>query len=257
MKAVDINSKTDRLSNSIRNCRRCDLALTRHNALPGEGNLNADLFFIAQAPGREEDKEGCMFIGPSGKVLDQLFSFLDFDREDVYMTNLVKCFLPKCRKPHQEEINSCSIYLDKEILLVNPSVLIPLGYHATKAVLGRYQFNIPNRKSFPDLFGNLKTAGKRKIFPLRHPSAVVHNENLFEILRKNYLKLNVIMRTCKWYSMCPMKVYYEKGMLSKSWIEQYCKGDWSACTRYKMEEKGLPHPDNMLPDGTIDQTLKK
>ncbi len=256
MKEVDKNNKIVQLNRRIKNCRGCDLALTRQNALPGEGNLNAKFFFIAQAPGREEDKEGRMFIGTSGKVLDQLFSFLDFDREDVYMTNLVKCFLPKCRKPHQEEINACSKYLDNEIILVDPSILIPLGYHATKAVLGRYKFNIPNRNGFPDLFGNLKTAGKRKIFPLRHPSAVVHNEKLFDTLKKNYLKLNVIMKTCKWYSMCPMKFYYEKGMLSKSWIDQFCKGDWSACTRYKMEEKSIPHPDNMLPDGTIDQTLK-
>lgn len=256
MKTNTTNDTFDQLCRKIRNCRRCNLALTRQNALPGEGNLNATLFFIAQAPGREEDKEGRMFTGPSGKVLDQLFSFLDIERNKVYMTNLVKCYLPKCRKPHQDEIDACKVYLDKEIELVNPSILIPLGYHAIKAVLGRYQFDIPDRNAFPELFGKLKIAGKRKILPLRHPSVVVHNKYLFEILKENYSKINVIMKPCRWYSMCPMKYFYERGMLSKSWIDQYCKGDWTACKRYQMEEKGIFHPDNMLPDGTIDKTLE-
>jgi DNA polymerase len=244
------------LKAKVKNCRLCRLAETRHQAVPPEGDPNASIMIVAQAPGREEDSKGKMFLGPSGEVLDRLFESIGLTREEVYMTNLLKCFLPNCRKPHQDEIDTCNVYLDREIELVNPEILVPLGYHPIKHLLKKFNLEVPNRHDFPDIFGNLVVAGKYKILPLRHPASVVHESTNFEKLEKNYRKLMVVNKTCKWYQMCPMKHFFEQGKLSKYWIDKYCKGDWESCRRYQMEENNIPHPDNMLPDGTIDHNLE-
>ena len=114
-----------RLNEEIRACNKCRLSETRINALPGEGDLNARLMLIAQAPGENEDQEGIMFIGPSGKVLDELLQMSGVDRREIYMTNLVKCMLPKYRKPKQDEIDICSDYLDREIELIGAASWCP------------------------------------------------------------------------------------------------------------------------------------
>jgi DNA polymerase len=101
-----------RVQEEIRNCYRCRLSETRIHALPGEGDLDARIMLIAQAPGEKENKNGSMFIGPSGRILDELLDNIGVSRDSLYMTNLVKCMLPKYRKPRQDEIEACSIYLD-------------------------------------------------------------------------------------------------------------------------------------------------
>ena len=107
--------KIQELNAEVKRCNECRLSETRINALCGEGNLDAKFMIIAQAPGENEDRDGEMFIGPSGKVLDELLRISDIDREELYMTNLVKCMLPKYRKPKQDEIDICSDYLDKAV----------------------------------------------------------------------------------------------------------------------------------------------
>ena len=97
---------------------------------------------IAQAPGGNEDREGKMFIGPSGKVLDELLAEIDIQREEIYITNLIKCMLPKNRKPKSDEIAACSPYLEREMELIGPRILAPLGYYATRFVLGKYGVQI-------------------------------------------------------------------------------------------------------------------
>lgn len=98
-----VDSAFRNLNAEIRTCRRCRLAKSRINALCGEGDLHAELMLIAQAPGEKEDREGKMFISPSGRVLDELLAGVGIQREKIYMTNLIKCMLPKNRKP----ISSC------------------------------------------------------------------------------------------------------------------------------------------------------
>ena len=82
-------------------------------------------------------------------------------------------------------------------------------------------------------------------------------QDIEKVLIENYRKLNVLFKHCKWHPTCPMKRFYEEGILDRKWIELYCKGDWESCIRYEMEESGKPHPDWMLPDGTIDGKLRK
>ena len=249
--------KIEELNKQMKECKRCRLYKTRRNAICGEGNLNAKIMLIAQAPGEKEDKEGRMFVGPSGKVLDELLTKAGVSREEIYMTNLIKCMLPKYRKPKEDEIKACSYYLNEEIKLINPEVLVPLGYYATHYIFEKYGISLPSKEEFSSVFGKLFLAGNKKILPLPHPATLLYNPELKKDLIKSYRKLGVLLKDCKWYPVCPMRSFYEEGKLDRKWIELYCKGDWESCVRYQMEEEGKVHPDWMLPDGSLDDKLRK
>ncbi|MBW1916599.1 MAG: uracil-DNA glycosylase [Deltaproteobacteria bacterium] len=238
------------------NCQRCQLALTRTKVLAGEGKVDSRLLLIAQAPGELEDREGRMFIGPSGPILDEFLKAAGLSRTEIYMTNLVKCHLPKNRRPKQEEIDACSPYLAQEIAIIMPAVLVPLGYFATRYILAKYNASRPAARSeFRNLYGKLILAVDQKIFPLPHPSALLYNRSFKPAILEMYKKLRVLSQPCKWYPLCPMRRFYEQGRLAPFWIEYYCQGDWESCVRYQMEEKGEYHSDTMLPDGSYLETL--
>ena len=174
------------LNNQINECTRCRLSSERIHAVCGEGTVNARLFFIAQAPGEMEDKAGKMFVGPTGKVLDELFSEISLKREEVYMTNLIKCRLPKNRKPKTDEIEFCGKYLVREIEIVKPDFLIPLGYHATKYILSRY---CSENLLSSDFAGKLIYCNGQKIYPLRHPSAVLYNPSFQQTMIRDFKRI--------------------------------------------------------------------
>jgi len=248
--------KINRLNEEIRKCKKCGLSETRINVLCGEGNLNARIMLIAQAPGENEDREGRMFIGPSGKVLNELLSISEVKRSELYMTNLIKCMLPKYRKPKADEIKACSEYLNKEINIINPEFLVPLGYYATRYIFEKYEVPIPDKIDFHSVYGRLFWNGK-KIYPLQHPAALLYNPDIRDKIIKNYKKLKIFLQECKWYEVCPMKMFYDRKVLERKWVELYCKGDWESCIRYQLEENDEYHEDWMLPDGTIDLRLKE
>jgi DNA polymerase len=183
--------KIKKLNNRIKECNRCRLSSERIHVVCGEGNVNARLFFIAQAPGEMEDKAGKMFIGPTGKVLDELFYEVSLKREEVYMTNLIKCRLPKNRKPKSDEIEICGEYLEQEIESVKPEFLIPLGYHATKYILSRY---CNENSSSSDFVGKLIDCNGQKIYPLRHPSAVLYNPSLKDIMLEDFRRISGLQK---------------------------------------------------------------
>ncbi len=247
----------DELNKMITVCKKCRLSETRTNAICGEGNLNAKIMLIAQAPGEKEDREGKMFVGPSGKVLDELLNKAGIKRHEIYMTNLIKCMLPKYRRPKQDEIKTCSYYLDEEIKLINPKILAPLGYYATCYIFQKYDMLSPSKAEFSSMCGKLFLAKDKKIFPLPHPATLLYNPDFKQDLIKNYRKLQVLLKDCKWFLVCPMKRFYEQGKLDKKWIELYCKGDWESCVRYQMEKQGRFHPDWMLPDGSLEEGLER
>jgi len=249
--------KLEDLKQKIRKCKKCRLWETRINALPGEGNYNARVMLVAQAPGENEDRDGKMFIGPSGKKLDELLQEADVSRQEIYVTNLIKCMLPKYRKPKQDEIELCSVYLDKEIEIINAAILVPLGYYATRYIFLKYDITIPPKNELRTVFGSLSVTRERKIFPLPHPATLLYNNSIKKEIVEKYRKLTVLLTDCKWYPVCPMKRYYEGGYLEKEWIDRYCQGDWKSCIRYQMEERGEFHPVWMLPDGNFDERLQQ
>ena len=250
------NQEIDSLNEEIKSCRKCRLSETRINALPGEGNLNAKIMLIAQAPGAEEDRSGKMFTGPSGKVLDELFRINRIDRNSLYMTNLVKCFLPKYRKPKQDEINVCSPYLDEEIEIINPEVLVTLGYYAYSYLMDKFHLPKPDKNDLSSINGRLILAGNYKILPLKHPVSLLYNKDTKNEMVKSYSVIKVLENTCKWYQVCPVKYFTDRGLIDEKWVKLYCKGNWESCIRYQMEESGKYHPDWMLPDGTLNKALK-
>jgi DNA polymerase len=177
-------------------------------------------------------------------------------RSEIYMTNLVKCFLPRYRKPRADEIQACAPYLDEEIELIDPAVIAPLGWFANRYVLEKYDLPVPGRSEFEGISGRLLLAGGRRVYPLRHPAALLHNPSLKPHMESTYGKLGVFLAECKWYPVCPMKFYHQAGRLDGEWIDRYCQGDFESCVRYRMEESGLPHSDWMLPDGSEDKSLR-
>ena len=179
------------LNSKIKKCRRCRLAKSRVNVLCGEGNLHAELMLIAQAPGGNEDREGKMFIGPSGKVLDELLAEIDIQREEIYITNLIKCMLPNNRKPKSHEISACSAYLEREIDLIGPKILAPLGYYASRFILEKFGVQIPAKPDFRKVYGQVLKIGDQQIIPLQHPSAVLHDASIKEAMVRNYRTLRL------------------------------------------------------------------
>ncbi len=173
----------------LQNCKLCELYKTRVNALIGEGNLQADIMLIAQAPGELEDKADKMFIGPSGLILDKLMVHAGIERSQIYLTNLLKCILPQNRRPKQKEIMACSKYLDMEIEEIDPEVIVPLGYYATKYMFEKNGFKEFSKKEFPELIGKIFVIEKYKIFPLSHPASLLYHNEFIDKAYENFSNL--------------------------------------------------------------------
>jgi len=176
----------------LQNCTRCSLSQSRTHALAGEGNMNADMMLIAQAPGELEDRENRMFIGPSGNTLHALLKESNINENDLYMTNLIKCVLPKNRRPKQSEIKACSMYLDIEIEKIAPKILVPLGYYATKYIFEKYSLQQFARSEFPEFIGKLLVGDNRKIFPLSHPALLLYRNEYYKTSLENFTNLKKI-----------------------------------------------------------------
>jgi DNA polymerase len=213
---------------------------------------------IALSPGENEDRENKMFNGPSGRVLDNLLNTAGIKRDSIYMTNLVKCMLPKNRRPKMLEIETCSQYLDEEIAVIKPEILVPLGYYATRYIFEKYHADPPAaREDYAQIYGKLIFTDNQKIYPLPHPASLLYHPSFKDQTSELYRKLQVLSHDCKWFPVCPMKYFFKEGSLGRKWIELYCRGDWQSCVRYDLEERGKYHPDWMLPDGTLEEKLKE
>ena len=124
----------ERLVREIASCTRCPLHLSRRNPVPGEGPLDADVMVVGEAPGRKEDEEGRPFVGPAGQLLNRLLELAGLRREEVYITNVVKCRPPGNRDPRPEEVEACLPYLRRQIRLIRPKLIIAVGRHAARTL---------------------------------------------------------------------------------------------------------------------------
>ncbi len=184
------NSKThllEKLYQELKNCQKCSLASTRTQVVCGEGNINSNVFLIGLAPGKDEDKKGRMFVGRAGKVLDELLKKASLHRSYFYMSNLIKCMLPNNRPPKKTEIEACTPYLDEEIEIINPDVLVPLGFFATKYIFSKY--GISCKIEMNSICGKIFFAENKKIMPLHHPASLLYSPNLKSIMERTYIKL--------------------------------------------------------------------
>lgn len=136
MKESNKEDKLKKINEKIKICKKCSLSKGRTQAVCGEGNIEAKLMFIGEAPGFEEDRQGSPFVGEAGKLLTNLIEKMGFKRQDVYITNTVKCHPPENRDPFEEEVSLCFDYLQSEIDIVSPKVIMTLGKVATYVLMG-------------------------------------------------------------------------------------------------------------------------
>lgn len=157
------------LEERVRACRRCPLARLRTNAVPGEGNRRAELMFIGEAPGADEDAQGRPFVGRAGKLLRRIIAAMKFREDEVYITNLVKCRPPDNRNPGRDEVEACHPFLTEQIRLIRPRVIVTLGKVPT-------DFFVPSRLGISALRGTFVEHAGIPVMPTFHPSYLVRNE---------------------------------------------------------------------------------
>jgi uracil-DNA glycosylase family 4 len=166
-------------------CRDCELAKYRTKVVPGEGAEDASLLFIGEAPGWHEDQQGRPFVGPAGQFLDQLLTSIGLRREEVYIANVIKCRPPQNRDPLPAEIQSCHKWLDRQIEIIQPQMIITLGRYS----LARY---FPN-ESIGKIHGKPRKLGDVIYYPMYHPAAALHQGSLRRTIETDMLKIPQIL----------------------------------------------------------------
>jgi uracil-DNA glycosylase family 4 len=167
-------------------CEKCPLARSRTLAVPGEGSATADLMFVGEGPGRDEDIQGRPFVGDAGQLLTKIIQAMGLSREDVYITNIVKCRPPGNRNPHLDEISSCTPYLRQQLELIKPRIIVSLGNVPTKHLL-------ETSSGISALRGQFHTYGDIQIMPTFHPSFLVRNEHNRELRRNVWEDMKKVM----------------------------------------------------------------
>jgi DNA polymerase len=171
---------------NVINCQLCKLCNSRNNAVPGQGNLDAKILFVGEAPGKNEDKRGLPFIGFAGKLLEEALKKSGIGRGKVYITNVVKCRPPNNRIPDKNEINTCLSYLKKEIQIISPTIVCILGATALQSLL--------NLKNMQLYHGKTITFDNIKYFITYHPAATIYNSDLKELFFK---EINLVVNMIK------------------------------------------------------------
>jgi len=170
-----------------RTCTRCsELAATRTTVVFGSGNADADLMFVGEAPGANEDKAGLPFVGQAGKLLDKLLGEIGLERGDVWICNVLKCRPPGNRDPHPVEIENCQDYLFRQIELIEPRVVCTLGNFSTK-LLRADPTGITRLHGQPEI----RVIGTRavRLYPIYHPAAALYTPRMLETLREDFARL--------------------------------------------------------------------
>jgi uracil-DNA glycosylase len=162
------------IAEEVRNCCCCGLGKTRKNAVPGEGNPNAQIVFVGEAPGADEDEQGRPFVGRAGQLLDKIIAAMGLQRKDVFICNVLKCRPPENRDPKPDEIISCIHFLEKQLEIIKPEIIVALGAHAARTLL-------KSNDSIGQLRGkflNYYTAsgyGPIKLMATYHPAYLLRN----------------------------------------------------------------------------------
>jgi len=174
-------SALSELYEEMARCEECELSRHRSRVVPGEGPEEADILFIGEAPGWYEDQQGRPFVGPAGHFLEELLRSIGLGREDVYIANVIKCRPPSNRDPLPSEVKACRRWLDRQIALIRPKLIVTLGRHSLA------QF-------FPgDAIGKVRgTARKLEgtiYFAMYHPAAALHQQSLRQIIQQDMLKI--------------------------------------------------------------------
>jgi uracil-DNA glycosylase family 4 len=179
-------SELEKLAAEISVCNKCILSKSRTNAVPGEGPAHAPIMLIGEGPGFHEDKQGRPFVGASGQFLEELLAGIGFKRQDVFIANVVKCRPPGNRDPMPDEIEACRFYLDRQIELIRPQVIVTLGRYS----MARW---FPTAK-ISAIHGQPRKFEGRLVVPMFHPAAALHQPSLRKDVEADFHKLPDILK---------------------------------------------------------------
>jgi uracil-DNA glycosylase len=174
------------LYDDIHDCMRCELGATRNKFVFGTGDPNADLLIIGEAPGRDEDLQGEPFVGRSGKLLTTILESIHLSRDDVFIANILKCRPPNNRRPSTSEVDTCEVYLHKQIELINPKYILALGLTAADTLL-------KEKCVMKDIRGEILDYRGKKLMITYHPSALLRNPNLKRPVWEDMKKLKSLL----------------------------------------------------------------
>ena len=160
----------EELENAISDCQKCKLCQKRQHIVLGEGNKKAKLMFIGEGPGADEDTQGLPFVGKAGQLMNKAFQGLGIKREEVYITNIVKCRPPANRVPEDDEATACLDYLRNQVVLIKPKIIVLMGSTALKNILGK-EYGITSSR------GNWIEQKEISYMPTWHPAALLRDEN--------------------------------------------------------------------------------
>ena len=188
--AADRRERLIELYREVAGCTRCPLHADRTKVVFGSGNADAELIFVGEAPGAEEDRQGLPFVGRAGQLLNKLLEEIGMKREDVFIANILKSRPPGNRDPQPDEIEACWPYLERQIDLIEPRVIATLGNFATKKITGS-QTGITRVAGVPQVH----ELGGRTVFvyPLFHPAAALRTPSVLERLRGDFAKLPALL----------------------------------------------------------------
>ena len=178
-------SELQEIARQIHSCFDCRLSQGRTETVPGEGPEQANLMFIGEAPGYNEDKQGRPFVGAAGQLLEQLLASIGLTREQVFITNMVKCRPPNNRDPFPGEIAACSKYLDRQIELLRPKVVVTLGRHSLAKFL-------PG-ESIGKVRGKPRRHGNVTLYPMYHPAAALHQQSLRRVIEDDFKAIPALL----------------------------------------------------------------
>jgi len=177
------------LEQEVSACPLCDLSRTRKRAVPGEGRVDAEVMFIGEGPGFNEDQQGRPFVGPAGRLLNELLASIGLARDQVYITNVVKCRPPNNRDPMPQEIAACAPYLERQLALIKPKVVVTLGrYSMAKFFPGA---------SITKIHGQPKRIGATFYFPMFHPAAALRQESYMAAVKADMLKIPALIEEAR------------------------------------------------------------
>ncbi|MDH4330560.1 MAG: uracil-DNA glycosylase [Candidatus Moranbacteria bacterium] len=183
--------KLEKLNEKMIACKKCALRKTCTQVVPGEGSANASIVLIGEGPGKKEDELGRPFVGAAGKFLDEMLSVIKLEREDVYIANTVKCRPPENRDPSTKEKETCWPWLEKQIAIIQPKVIITLGRHSMNLFLPDEKISEAHGKSFEINFPGM---GKQTFFALYHPAAALYNGSMRQTLIDDFKKISKLLK---------------------------------------------------------------
>ncbi|MDH5463863.1 MAG: uracil-DNA glycosylase [Nitrosopumilus sp.] len=177
------------IKQNVIRCIKCELCKTRTNSVPGKGNFQSDVIFVGEAPGRNEDREGEPFVGSAGKKLSTALEEAGVSREEVYITNIVKCRPPNNRVPNMVERDTCQDYIRQEISIIKPKIICILGNTAFNSMLGGSEIT--------KFRGKIVRKNNQLYFLTIHPAATIYNQELITVLNNDIKKLFDIIKELK------------------------------------------------------------